>query len=250
MISKYFDQIKKILTAVEQEEKEKLEIAAKKVAECIGNGGIIQLFGCGHSHLLAEEVFYRAGSLAPIKPIFVEPLMLHEGPVRSSLLERENNYAKTFLKNEDIHKEDIIFVISTSGRNPVPIDVALFAKERGAYVIGLTSFAYSPSLPSRHVSGKHLFECVDLAINNHSVKGDAILIHEKINTPFGPASTVIGITILHAIFSKAIVIMEENGICPPVFLSGNIDHSEEHNMKLVQKYKERIPLLVKSVSCN
>jgi uncharacterized phosphosugar-binding protein len=242
MISKYFQHIKDILMMVEKEEKETLTIAAMKVAECVQNGGIVQLFGCGHSHLLAEEVFYRAGGLVPIKPILIEPLMLHEGAVRSSQLEKENGYAKTFLEKVDIRREDVVFVISTSGRNPVPIDVALFAKQRGAYVIGLTSFAYSYSLSSLHTSGKHLLESVDLAINNYSVKGDAVLTHAQIPIPFAPTSTVIGAAILHAIFAEAITIIVENGEYPPILLSGNLEQAHEHNMKLLQKYNERIPL--------
>jgi uncharacterized phosphosugar-binding protein len=172
----------------------------------------------------------------------IEPLMLHEGAVRSSQLEKENGYAKTFLEKEDIRREDVVFVISTSGRNPVPIDVALFAKQRGAYVIGLTSFAYSHSLSSLHTSGKHLLECVDLAINNYSVKGDAVLTHVQIPIPFAPTSTVIGAAILHAIFAEAITIIAENGEYPPILLSGNLEEAHEHNRKLLQKYNERIPL--------
>jgi uncharacterized phosphosugar-binding protein len=243
LLSLFFKHIHELLATVEEEEGEAMFAAAKKVAETVKQGGVIQLFGCGHSHLLAEEMFYRAGGLIPVKPMLIEPLMLHEGAVRSAALEKEIGYARTFLEKEDIRKEDIMFVISTSGRNPVPIDVALWAKERGAYVIGLTSLAYAKALPSLHPCKKHLSECVDLVINNHAVKGDAVLTHPNVRVPFAPTSTIVGAAILHAIFAQAVTIMAEQGDEPPVWMSGNIPEGKEHNQKFIERYKERIPFL-------
>jgi uncharacterized phosphosugar-binding protein len=244
MIDRYFQKVTELLELVLKNEKENIKKAAYAVSEAIQKGGIIQLFGCGHSHILAEEVFYRAGGLVPIKPIFVEPLMLHEGAVRSSMLERENNFAQEFIAEEEIRPEDVFFVFSTSGRNPVPIDVALTAKNKGAYTIVITSLEYSMSQPSRHQSGKLLYEIADLVINNHSVKGDAILSHESVSVPFSPTSTVVGSTILNAIFAEAIVLMAKNGFEPPIFLSGNIEGADDHNNKIIEKYKDRIPILI------
>lgn len=243
MLKSYFKQAQERLEFVEKNETPAMLFAAKKVADAIQSGGIIQLFGCGHSHILTEEVFYRAGGLVPIKPIFVEPLMLHEGAVQSSQLERKSDYAANFLKDQDFQKDDLVFVISTSGRNPVPVDVALAAREKGAFVIGITSLSYSASQSSRHSTGKHLFNSVDLVIDNHSVPGDAVLSYEGVDVPFGPTSTVVGVTILNAIFAEAIKEMADAGFEPPIFLSGNIDGSDEHNHKLINKYSERIPLL-------
>jgi uncharacterized phosphosugar-binding protein len=244
MIDRYFQKVNERLELVLKNEKEKIKKAAYAVSEAIQKGGIIQLFGCGHSHILTEEVFYRAGGLVPVKPIFVEPLMLHEGAVRSSMLERENNFAQEFIADEDIRPEDVFFVLSTSGRNPVPIDVTLTAKNKGAYTIVITSLEYSLSQPSRHQSGKLLYEVADLVIDNYSVKGDAILSHESVSVPFSPTSTVVGSAILNAIFAEAIVLMAEKGVEPPIFLSGNIEGTDDHNNKLIEKYKERIPILI------
>lgn len=243
MLTQFFHKAKERIEIVEKNEKENLQEAAKKVAAAIEAGGVIQLFGCGHSHILTEEVFYRAGGLVPINPILIEPLMLHEGALRSSELERKNDYVGQFLTDQDIQPSDVVFVISTSGRNPVPIDVANEAKSKGAYVIGITSLEYSQSQPSRHHSGQYLFNSVDLVINNHSVKGDAILSYEKVKVPFAPTSTVVGAVILNSIFAESIKIMADNGFEPPVFLSGNIDGADRHNKKLVERYQERIPLL-------
>lgn len=245
MIHQYFSRIEQLLGDVERSELPAMEAAARKVADCIRTGGIIHLFGCGHSHILTEEVFYRAGGLVPIHPIFHEPLMLHEGAVTSSILERRNDYATTFMKDQQIAPGDVIFVLSTSGRNSVPVDVALLAREKGAFVIVITSPAYAKSQPSRHKSGKYLFEVGDLVINNHSVVGDALLTHEKVAVPFAPSSTVIGAAILQAIFAQTAVLLAECGMEPPLFLSGNIEGADEHNQRMIEAYKERIPLLAR-----
>lgn len=133
MLSEYFKRVQERFELVENQEGPAMLVAGEKVADAIQAGGIIQLFGCGHSHLLTEEVFYRAGGLVPVKPIFVEPLMLHEGAIQSSQLERKNGYALEFLQEQDFRSGDVVFVISTSGRNPVPVDVALAAREKGGF---------------------------------------------------------------------------------------------------------------------
>ncbi len=163
---------------------------------------------------------------------------------RSTLhyLSEKNDYAQTFMEEQDIRKGDVIFVISTSGRNPVPVDAAYISKKKGAYVIGITSIEYSSSQPSRHTKGEHLYEAVDLVINNHAPVGDALLTHEKVKISFSPSSTVIGAAILNAIFAEAIAIMAENNFEPPVFLSGNIEGADEHNRQLIDKYRERVKL--------
>jgi len=242
LIHQYIKEVTKLLLTIETKEKDVLKQAAEKVSKGIQHDGIIHLFGCGHSHILTEEVYYRAGGLVPIHPILHEPLMLHEGAIRSSKLERENDYASNFIEEQDIRDQDIVIVISTSGRNPVPIDVALFAKGKGAFVIGITSIVYSTSQPSRHKSGKHLYHVVDLVINNHAPKGDALLTHEKVLSPFSPSSTVVGAAILHAIFAEVIVHLAYEGVEPPILLSGNVEGSDDHNHRLISKYSDRIKL--------
>ncbi len=247
LLNTYFGKINEVLSDVLAQERENMKEAAEKIAQAIEKGGIVHLFGCGHSHILTEEVFYRAGGLVPIRPIFHEPLMLHEGAMLSSMLERKNEYAPIFMEEQDIQENDVAFIISTSGRNPVPVDVAMIAKEKGAFVIGMTSREYSNTDASRHSSGKRLYDAVDLVIDNHSEVGDAVLTHEKVKVPFSPTSTVVGATILNAVLAESIAIMAENGFNPPVFLSGNLEGSDEHNRSLVEKYEKRIPLLTKGL---
>lgn len=243
MLTNYFEKIQEKLQLVLEQEKKSMENVAEKIANTIQANGIIHLFGCGHSHMLTEEMFYRAGGLVPVKPIFIEELMLHKGAVRSSYLERQIDYAEGFMYDQDIQPQDLVIVISTSGINPVPIDVAIHAKNQGAYVVGMSSFFYVDGQASRHNSGEFLSEVVDLALNNHVTKGDAALTYKHSPTPFGPTSTIIGATMLNAIFAEAIKRMIHNGFEAPVFLSGNIDGADKHNQRLIEKYRDRIPLL-------
>ncbi|WP_258188216.1 MULTISPECIES: SIS domain-containing protein [Bacillaceae] len=172
-----------------------------------------------------------------------EPRMLHEGALGSSQLEQKNDLATQFMKDQDICKDDVMFVISNSGRNPVPVDVAREAKAKGDFVIGITSMEFSKSQPSSHKSGSHLFNSVDLVIDNYSTKGDAVLTYEKVDIPFGPTSTVVGVVIINAILAESVKIKADNNFDPPIFLSGNIDGADQHNEQLVEKYRERIAVL-------
>lgn len=243
MFKLYFQKIRDLFDIVEKEEKENIEKAANKIAQGVQNGGVVHIFGCGHSHMLAEELFYRAGGLAAINPILIEDLMLHKGAVRSSNLEKSNHLAEKLMNHVPIHSQDIVIVVSTSGRNPVPIDVAEIAKRQGAFVIAISSPAYANSQPSRHNSGKYLFQSVDLSIDNHIEIGDTLLKLENPEVSFGSGSTVIGMAIINGIIVEAVNIMMNNGFNPPIFKSGNVDGAEEHNRKLIDKYKSKIPML-------
>ncbi|PLS02062.1 SIS domain-containing protein [Neobacillus cucumis] len=243
MYELYFQKIEILLGNIKEKENESIKAAGKKISHCIQNGGIVHAFGCGHSHMLGEELFYRAGGLAPINPILIEELMLHKGAVRSSKLEQSEDFAEEFLSDLDIRSEDVVLVVSTSGRNPVPLDVAQFAKEQGAFVITLSSHIYTQNISSRHKSGKYLSDFADLAIDNHISIGDAIIDLPSLDVPFGSGSTVIGAAIVNGIMIEAIENMVANNYIPPIFKSSNADGAQEHNKYLIDKYKNRIPLL-------
>ncbi|MFC0560732.1 SIS domain-containing protein [Halalkalibacter alkalisediminis] len=243
MIQAYLTNIKELLIKLETApENNSLRMAADKITESISKGGIVHVFGCGHSHILGEEVFYRAGGLVPVRPILVDELMLHKGALQSSTLERSHDYASSFLSKQDIRQEDSLIVVSTSGRNPVPIDVALHGKQQGAFVVGITSLDYSKNQTSRHKSGKFLCDAVDLVIDNYAKPGDGVLSLSESGLSFGPSSSIIGLTIINSIMVGAINRLLELGLDPPIFKSGNIDGSDEHNQKLIEQYKDRITM--------
>lgn len=243
MLDLYFQKLKELMSLIEIEEKENLKTAAEKVSQCIEGDGIIHVFGCGHSHMLAEELFYRAGGLAAINPILIEDLMLHKGALRSSKFEQQNDYAGSFIKNTLINPGDLLIVVSTSGRNPVPIDVAEAAKSQGAFVIAITSPGYAESQSSRHKHGKYLYQSAHLVIDNHIAVGDVLMEHHSLRAGFGSGSSIAGMAIANAIMVEAIAIMLSHDFTPPIFKSGNADGAAQHNQVLIERYKDRIPML-------
>lgn len=158
-------------------------------------------------------------------------------------MEKTNNLVHPFMEDVQIDDHDVVIVVSTSGRNPVPIDVAEIARSKGAFVVGITSHVYATSVSSRHKDEKYLHQVVDLAIDNHVSVGDAMMTHESLEVPFGSGSTVVGAAIVNGIMIEVVNIMLANNIVPPVFKSGNADNAEEHNRALIDRYKSRIPLL-------
>lgn len=216
-----------------------IDKAADKVAETIARDGLVHLFGCGHSHMLVEEVFYRAGGLAAINPIFDTAVMLHEGAVKSSMVERMEGYAAHILDNYDVKPGEPIIIISNSGVNGVPVDMAMEAKAKGLYVIAIMSSAYFEDV-SRHSSGKKLYEVADLVIDNHLPHGDALMEVPGTDIRMSPGSTVIGATILNMTMTMAVHKLVDQGAEPPVYRSGNVPGGFEQNRKFIEKYRQRI----------
>lgn len=232
----YLYEVRKKLQEMEEKDQERLHAISQLIADRLRNGGIIHLFGCGHSSLLAQDTYYRAGGLVPVRPILVEPLMLHSGGQSSSANERKPGFVENYLVKEDIRKEDVVIVISTSGRNPAPIDAARYFSKKGADVIGVTSLDYSQSQFSRHPSGKRLEEVVDHVLDLPVPVGDVTLRLEGLEQAFSPMSTVLGASLLNELFSKTIEQLHESGCEVPIFKSGNVDGSDEHNAKMVAAF--------------
>ena len=180
--------------------------------------------------MLTEELFYRAGGLMLINPIFGPGLMLNEVPVtKTSQFERLSGYADVLLDSVNLGEKDLLILISTSGRNPVPVEMALGSKERGAKVIALTSLKYTQNVSSRHQSGKKVYEIADLVLDNCGQIGDAVLQIEGLIQKMGSTSTIAGSFILNSVVALAVEKMLALGLEPPVYLSANLDEGDEHN---------------------
>jgi uncharacterized phosphosugar-binding protein len=161
----------------------------------------------------------------------------------TSQMERLSGYAQVLAGAQPMKPGDVIIVISTSGRNAVPIEMAMAARDRGLKVIALASLAYSRSQPSRHPSGKRLADVADLILDNGSPPGDALLELPGLPEKIGPSSGAVGAAILHAVIVQAVANLLERGIEPPVFLSGNLPDGDEHNQRLMRQYADRIHYL-------
>ncbi len=240
---RYFDEIERLLKKV-REQLPKIKEVAKVIADVIEGGGAVYVFGASHSGIMAEELFYRAGGLMLVNPIFAPGLMLNVRPVTlTSALEKLPGYGNVILRNSGITPKDILIVASVSGRNAVPVDVAMEAKKMDIKVIVLTSLAYTDSVTSRHPSGKKLVDLGDYILDYCGVPGDAILDVEGIPQKIGPTSSVTGLVILNSLIVGVIGELIERGIVPPVFMSVNLDEGAELNEKLMERYRDRIRYL-------
>jgi uncharacterized phosphosugar-binding protein len=235
----YFEQVQtKLKTVFDQTEK--IEQAAKWIAECLANDGFIYTSGTGHSHIFAEEIFYRAGGFARVVAILDEALMLHKDASYSTEVERQEGYAARLLEGFPLSEKDVFIISSNSGRNTVSIEMAMIAKEKGSKVIVITNLKHTQSVSSRHPSGKKLFEIADLYFDNGGEIGDASVTLEGLDFKVGATSTATGAVILHGMMVQAAENLIEMGIKPEVFSSSNSDEGEEHNEALIRKYKGRI----------
>ena len=232
------------LAEVRAAEGEKLDLAADKLAEALAGGGMIYVFGCGHSAMLAMDVFYRAGGLMLVQPIFSDKVILNRVPVTETTdWERREGWAPELFAESGAKAGDVVIVLSTSGRNGAPVDMALTAKAAGLYVIAVTSPAYANVAPSRHSSGKRLHEVADLVLDNHVEPGDAAVELPGLAQRVGPVSTVVGSAMLQAIIVQTVANLQARGETPPVFVSSNIPGGQEHNEEVLVKYRDRIRYL-------
>lgn len=234
----YFKKIRKIINDIEAEEKDNIKRAADLFLETIDNEGIIHVFGSAHSSMMAMEVFYRAGGMALMNPIFDPGVMIENGGYRSTKVERMKGYGDIILTNYELEEKDLMIVFSNSGRNPVPIEVAFSAREKGLKVMAVTSIDYSSQTESRHESGKRLFEIADLVLDNQTPYGDALLDYGEIKAV--PGSTIAAALIINSIIAETLFQLKEKNEELPVFLSGNIDKADKHNRRMIEKYGKRI----------
>ena len=239
----YLKNIYALLEKLENTQEEVIDQVSEACAEAIYNGGLLYFFGTGHSHMICEEPFYRAGGLASIYPIFESDLMLHEGASKSSDYERIEGLGNVVISHTPLGKGDVLFLISNSGRNCGIIDAALEAKKRGAITVAITSMAHSSAVTSRHPSGKRLFEVCDYVLDNCGVYGDACIQLEGLTQAISPTSTVLGAALVNLLMTEIAQQLLERGITPPVFASANTDQGDKANKAVIAEYKKRIRIL-------
>jgi uncharacterized phosphosugar-binding protein len=240
----YIHAVQDVLQQIATEQIEAIHLAGCLVGTALANGGVVHTFGSGHSHMIAEEAFFRAGGLAPVNAILDERLLFLHGALESTEAERELGYAQTILSRENISSNDVAIVISNSGRNAVPIEMALGFHSRGVKVIAITNVRQSAASSSRHASGKRLFELADVVIDNCVPAGDAVLSLPGTPHKLGPASTVAGAAIINTIMIEAALYLQRKGHPVPVLLSANLETSSQKALEeSLAPWKCRIRLM-------
>lgn len=235
-VTRFFHHAQNKLQQVLEHEMPNIQLAADFVTESCKQGGKFYVFGSGHSHMIAEELYLRAGGLALVHGILPAELMLHEMANKSTYLERIEGYSQALVELYRVDEKDTVMVISNSGRNAVPVEMCLAAKEKGAKVIAMTSMQHSSNCTSRHSSGKKMYEIADVTIDNWGEPGDAAFPIEGLDSTIGPTSSITGITIAQALVCQVVDNLVKAGIEPPVFKSSNIDGGDAHNNQMFDKY--------------
>lgn len=236
---RYYEIAKDHFDRVFTTQRDKILQAADWLGEALAGDGWLYAFGTGHSHMLAEEIFYRAGGLAHACPILDEMLMLHKEAIDATYLERKEGYAASLLAHYPVARGDVLVVASNSGRNAVPIELALLGRERGLKVVVVTNVVHTMAWMSRHSSGKRLADVGDVVIDNCGVEGDAALDLPGLPSAIGPTSSITGMFIINALIVQGIENALKRGTTPEIFISSNTS-GDNHNDRLLQKYRSRI----------
>lgn len=238
----YIDAVTTVLDVVAVSEQDALRRAAEMITRSIQAGGMLYLFGTGHSHMMAEEGHYRAGGLAPVCPILVTGLMLHESASASTRLERTPGVVAAALERYPLAAGDTLIVFSNSGVNAAPVEMAQIAQARGLGVIAVQSNAYTAQTAAG-AAGKKLADYADIVIDNHLPPGDTLVGLNAAGLKTGAGSTVIGALLLNALLTDVIERLAANGAEPPIFISANLPGAQAHNERLFAQYRLRNPHL-------
>jgi len=237
----YLHIIRGILDGIEQTQMGNIQKAAGVIADAVAGGHNLFAAGVFHSALAVQDLFYRGGGLAFLNILSMPGLMsLDTHPARLMVdLERVEGYGKIVITNSPLKAGDVLIVVSTAGRNAVPIELAMTARERGVTVIGVTSMAYTNSVTSRHSSGKKLCDVVDLVIDNMTAPGDASLQLEGL-PKFSPTSGIGSIAVLQTMVAETVEALAARGHKAAIKKPGNVDGGMDFNDVQMAAIKDHI----------
>jgi uncharacterized phosphosugar-binding protein len=241
MWESFVEEVQRQIKEIIDSEGKAIKDAAAVLVEAIEMEGVVHTFGSGHSALVAQEIFCRAGGIVPVNAILDPSFLVSYGAMRSTNMERLPGAASISLAGHQIRSGDAAIIISNSGKNQAPVEMALRLKELGVKIIAVTSMKHSASLKSSHPSGKRLFETSDVVIDNHVTIGDAAVSVPGAKALVGPTSTIMGSVIVQSIIVEAVDILAKKGKAPAVFVSVNMEMSNlEELSREYMKYRGRI----------
>ena len=209
------------------EQAETIDQVADVCADAIAAGGLVHLFGTGHSRIPVEEMFPRYGSYPGFNPIVELSMTFHtqvvgaNGQRQAMFIERTPGLAEAILANFDLRPSDVMIVFSASGRSAVPIEMALGARARGLTVIAVTSVAQSLASAPAHEAGR-LLDVADIVLDLGTPAGDALVQLEGLETPVAPGSTLAAVALVNEIKAQTAARLVDRGAMPPVLTSAAI----------------------------
>jgi len=225
-------------------QEEAIARAADWFAESIARGRVVHTFGSGHSRILVEELWPRYGSFPGFHPIVELSLTFHtqvvgaNGQRQAMYLENVSGLAERILRNFDIRPEDSALVISSSGGNVVPIEVAEGFRKRGVRVVAIIGRAHAERSSTRHAKGLKLSDVADLILDTGIPPGDAMVELPGLETPVSPGSTVGGVLIVNAIKAEVAARLVARGIEPPVLTASCVIGPERASRIFEKAYDE------------
>jgi uncharacterized phosphosugar-binding protein len=231
----YFDTIEKLLCHTREVNAATLRSAGAALGKSIAAGGVLHVFGSGHSQIIAREVVNRAGGFVPVSQI-VDPTGGWAEVIPGYGEKLFYRYAQTYAPQ----RGDVAVVVSNSGVNPSPVGVALACVEAGMRVVTVSNVTLSQKSASKHPSGKRLFECGEWALDNCGVVGDAAVALKGSDLKTGAVSTFPGAMLMNLLVLEAMQAMQDAGDDIPILQSANTPGGRERNDILSKKYQGRI----------
>ena len=232
---------------------EPIERASQWCAEAIGSGGLVHLFGTGHSRIPVEEMFPRYGSYPGFNPIVELSMTFHtqvvgaNGQRQAMFIERTPGLAEVILGNFTFGPQDVMIVFSASGLTAVPVEMARGARARGVRVIAVTSVAQSMSGEPTSELGARLLDEADLVIDLCTPHADALCSVEGLDTPVGPGSTVTAVAIVNAIKVRVAELLVERGAMVPVITRSSVVGEDRSRELFDQAYQEHARRIARAI---
>lgn len=217
----YTTKLNQALVQLIERNAQPLEQSISLFAKAIIEDKMIQILGTGHSHMIGLEGFIRAGGLGNVNAILDSAVLTSDGALRGSALEKLSGLADVLWDDQNITQNDLIVVVSSSGRNALPIEFAQRAKAEGHTVVAITSVEQSSQNPSRHASGLKLMDVADIVLDNCVPPGDGLC--EVNGRVTGAFSSIAGMTLINTLCVEAQKQALQSGVIPLVFSSQNVD---------------------------
>jgi len=232
MNNRFLEQVVDLVKQLDEQQNENINKAADLIVEAFENEGIVQVFGSGHSYAAAIEMFERAGGFVATK-LIKDPAM--------GIYETFEGIGKFMMRKVDVRPEDVVVIISYSGRNPQVVEIAQAVKERGAKIIAVTCLEVSKASTPRHSNGKMLYDFADVCLDMMGEHGDAAMYVGDLPVPICPMSSVAAASLIQAMQLTVVEKMVAKGVEPDLRVSANVDGGGlARSMELSKKYAHRI----------
>ena len=250
----WLSEARQVIDRIEATQMPAIAEAATLCARAIGDGGLVHLFGTGHSRIPLEEMFPRYGSYPGFHPIAELSMTFHtqvvgaNGQRQAMFIERTEGLAEVILANFQFGPTDVMLIFSASGLTAVPIEMAIGARARGLPVVAVTSVAQSMAGTPDHPSGTRLLDHADIVIDLCTPAGDALVRLPGLDTPIGPGSTVANATIVNELKVQTAAILLAQGALPPVLTSGAVVGAERSAELFEAAYREHARRVARSLA--